>query len=1179
MTFTSGSSTGRSRLVHLAFFALLSACLMSIAWGAPAHAGMARPLTSASFGPSGTGAGEFDSVVGVAVDQKDGDVLVYDGAEGGRVYKFDASGEPVSFSALGTNEIEGAGAVNGSEGELAVDSSAGPDAGDIYVANDHVVRIYSAAGELLGELTGGGMCGVAVDGSGAVYVGSYPASVKKYVPVSNPVTDADETASMQGLNNVCNVAVDQVGDVYAATYFGGIARYEALQFGSLEAAGTTIDEDGRTLTVDSTGDLYANSATRIAEYDSSGTLLSSSGEGELNQSFGVAVNAAADALYAPVGKRVAIFGAVALLTDAITQAAGEIANTGATLNGSVNPDGTATTYQFEYGTEETYGSAAPVSPASVGSDSTVHALSTQLEGLLPNTVYHYRLRAINQNGYTLGADVSFRTTGPAEIEAETFSGVSSTQAHLDAKVRDFSQASTYHYEYGTTTAYGSSTTSSTLGGAEEEVEVSALLNGLQPGTAYHFRIVVENVHGVSHGPDATFTTLAPAASGLPDARVYEMVTSPDKENSNVYIPEYIGEISTSRTIFPFQVSPDGSRVTYSADPSAGGNGSSGGGGGNLYLATRSPTGWTHVNAQPLGDGTAVYQAFNEEVSIGFLDSCAKQQPVSPLAPAGYDDLYAYSVGAGNYTPLVTSTPPNRSKKAFGANDFQLDSHSCNQIAYAGSSTDGTHVVFEANDALTPQASINPPGEEENDIYDSVDGQLNLVNVLPSGAVDPDAVVGFPSPSSRFNFYRAVSTDGSRIFWTDLKDGNLYVREDSGTAEAHTVQVDAAVGAGGYYLTASKTGSLVFFGKAGDLYAFDTDTGQTADLTPTGQLLGVVDISDDGSYVYFAAEAALAGGATAGQPNLYLIKREGGTWGAPRFVATLASNDAPYIGNEEERGLWSSRVGQKVAQATPDGHTLVFQSYASLGGFQTGGEPEAYVYDSDSGQIDCASCDPSGEVSYGGRPLTVSENDEYRLRYVSSDGSRVFFNTSTALVPNDVNGHLDVYEWERQGSGGCDQARGCISLLSGGTSIMGSYLINIGANGDDVFIVTRAQLAAADQNENLDLYDVRADGVQPVSPPACTGAGCQGVPPAPPTFATPSSVTFNGVGNFPPAKTSAKTKSKEPTKAQRLAKALKVCAKKPKRKRAACRKQARKRYGAQVKINKAKSNHKGAKRHA
>jgi hypothetical protein len=86
-------------------------------------------------------------------------------------------------------------------------------------------------------------------------------------------------------------------------------------------------------------------------------------------------------------------------------------------------------------------------------------------------------------------------------------------------------------------------------------------------------------------------------------------------------------------------------------------------------------------------------------------------------------------------------------------------------------------------------------------------------------------------------------------------------------------------------------------------------------------------------------------------------------------------------------------------------------------------------------------------------------------------------------------------------------------LSGGTDRDQSFFLDASESGDDVFIDTRAKLVGSDEDDLFDVYDVRVDGYVPPAPPACTGTGCQGVPGAPPIFATPSSVTFEGVGNF------------------------------------------------------------------
>lgn len=92
-----------------------------------------------------------------------------------------------------------------------------------------------------------------------------------------------------------------------------------------------------------------------------------------------------------------------------TGAATAVTSSGATLNGTVNPEGAATTYQFEYGTSTSYGSVAPASPGSAGSGSTAVAESAPVSGLTASTGYHYRLDATNATGTTTGPDQAFTT--------------------------------------------------------------------------------------------------------------------------------------------------------------------------------------------------------------------------------------------------------------------------------------------------------------------------------------------------------------------------------------------------------------------------------------------------------------------------------------------------------------------------------------------------------------------------------------------------------------------------------------------------------------------------------------------------------------------------------------------------------------------------------------------------
>jgi hypothetical protein len=93
-----------------------------------------------------------------------------------------------------------------------------------------------------------------------------------------------------------------------------------------------------------------------------------------------------------------------------------VSQTVATFNGAVNPEGLATSAHFEYGLDPRYapGGGAVVydqsTPAQqVGSDSVEHPVSATLTGLLPNALYHVRLRATNGAGMDVGPDQTFMT--------------------------------------------------------------------------------------------------------------------------------------------------------------------------------------------------------------------------------------------------------------------------------------------------------------------------------------------------------------------------------------------------------------------------------------------------------------------------------------------------------------------------------------------------------------------------------------------------------------------------------------------------------------------------------------------------------------------------------------------------------------------------------------------------
>ena len=303
-----------------------------------------------------------------------------------------------------------------------------------------------------------------------------------------------------------------------------------------------------------------------------------------------------------------------------------------------------------------------------------------------------------------------------------------------------------------------------------------------------------------------------------------------------------------------------------------------------------------------------------------------------------------------------------------------------------------------------------------------------------------------------------------------------------------------------------------------LSATTTATFANTPLTTGGtEVQGVIGAGEDGSYVYFVAASKLASNtnsnketAQMGEDNLYVYHG-----GETRFLATLSEGDSRD---------WAASLGGRTAEVTPDGLGLTFMSSQSLTPYQTNGQAEVYAYEAESDGLFCASCSESGEPGSNGS-LTPSWSNTYVPRWMSDDGSRVFFDSGSALLPQDTDGRQDVYEWERDGAGSCTRQAGCVYLLSGGTNE--AAFIDASASGNDVFFVTNAQLVPEDTNEAPDLYDARVGGV-PLAPTSCSGTGCQGVPSPPPPFATPASVTFNGIGNFspsPPAIVKPKPKSK------------------------------------------------------
>ncbi len=535
--------------------------------------------------------------------------------------------------------------------------------------------------------------------------------------------------------------------------------------------------------------------------------------------------------------------------------------------------------------------------------------------------------------------------------------------------------------------------------------------------------------------------------------------------------------------------------------------------------------------------------------------------------------------------------------------------------FQGASRDLEHIVLSSSAQLT----ATPAPADGEGMYEWSNGSLQLLDQLPKGEEGPALLAGSGIGTIRgesgisMGVRNSVSDNGQRVVLEGGARGGqgVYLRETATAANpsGETIRLDVPQGVSGTsedprYMDASSDGSRIFFIDSGrltadaspsgeDLYEYDlyapvgqrlrdlsvpTGTGASANVT---MLIGA---SEDGSYVYFAAGGVLAPGAVEGECPFFSSQARPGCniyvshEGAVRLVAVVPSADG-YD--------WSPSLAQTspglFARVAPDGRWLAFESDGELTGYDPrdalSGRPDAevYVYGADAGELACASCDPTGARPIGrlrekeegldnhwaaarvswwtAVPKGYGSRAVHQPRYLSDSG-RVVFDSMGPLVPQDVNGVEDVYEWEPAGVGGCSstsatfsaRSGGCADLVSSGASPEPSEFIDASESGGDVFFRTLARLVPQDYDVAFDIYDAHeCTSAAPCSaaspqPPACdTEASCKAPPlPQPALYGSPASATFSGTGNQPsqsaPAVSGkAKAKRKSKGKAKRKGK--------------------------------------------
>ena len=956
----------------------------------------APPTTTCFFlNSSNKGAGNV-APESVAVEQSTHDVYVADSGNK-RITKFSSTGQflfmfgknvnttpgtPTPNLCTAVNLLEpgnvcGAGAAgNGATEFFTAPTSVIVDsANHVWVGDTARVIQFDSSGGYVSQapITGGGATkAVGIDPvSGDFYVKSASLTgVRRYTPSGTPVNILTEQVAKRlddspGLPEA--LVVDAAGNVYVGD------KTTPYRFMKFNPSGEQVGQFGAGQVIATPGSAGANP---LAIGNSAGALYVASSAGGANSAV----------------QRFSLPAPGPLPEDAH---ATNLLPTTATLAATLNPEGHATTYHFDYGTSDGYGQTAPTPPLTLPAGFNSAAVSTTLSHLLPATEYHFRLSATNncnsadpaQQCTVNGEDATFTTPPAVQVDAQWATDVASTSAILKAELDPLGVSAEWWLEYGTDEGYGASTVPASLGSGFGAVSVASPVTGLQPGTIYHYRFAARDVRdGVSytvHGEDRTITTqLSGLGFQLPDSRAWEMVSPPNKHSAflegaqqGIVQAAPDGEALAYISFNSIEAGPEGSRAPERS----------------TVLARRGPNGWRSKDMTPPHEPTTPNQAgfgieyklFNPDLSAGLLDP-RSGMALSPQASERTPYL-SQGVEPPTYTPLVTGKEGFANVPAgteFGGDVARV---ALGSVLLQGATADLSHVVLESKVALVA-------GAQANSIYEWSAGQLRPLSVLPGGAV-VTGVLG----SRQGTVKHAISEDGSRVFWSPgffTASTALYLRD---TVAGESVQLDVAQpGAEGsgaakpVFQGANPDGTVVYFtdtqqltegaGASGrDLYRCEiplgaaaqgcaslTDVSALAAGSPeSGEVLGLLSgLSEDGTQLYFVAKGVLDNSPNqmgqspvSGQPNLYFWQQGQGT----RFIATLSGEDR-YDWGQNGAG---DETRLLAATSSPSGRYLSFMSERGLTGYDnrdvSGGEAvqEAFRYDAAADRLACVSCNPSG----------------------------------------------------------------------------------------------------------------------------------------------------------------------------------------------------------------------------
>jgi hypothetical protein len=543
-------------------------------------------------GGTGSLKGEFSTPAGIAIDQSDGSVYVHDvanrrvqkfDADGNFLLMFGkgvnaGTGSPdVCTNAGAPTDVCQAGSAGVAAGQIGngnASTSGGrsnlavhPVTGDVFLGDpgaasgatqNRRVMQWNSAGVFVRAW------GFGIDTGATAFEVCTTASV-----CQGAVTAAGTGNGQFSVSQPVHIAVDGEGVVYVSdTNVGNrIIRFDSDEFA---VPGSALRDPILATDQVPAGPLFTAPTTGLALDSSSGNLLvardPSSGETRVQEIDpapvptladshavgaglttvqGIASNGPGDRLMLSYASTVPGQGLFYLDADGPTlpvlnvAPASGVGSDVATLHGSVDPNGYAD-YRFEYSTDGvnwTTPAGSPTPPSPLTGLSTINVAQTAT-GLKPNTLYRVRVVVTQAFGgdangpaptlLTESSELSFISDAVAPTVTTLPAASQDTSATLAGTINPNGSLTSYRFEWGTTTSYGSKmpVPDGFAGSSTNDQDILAPLTGLDPNKTYHYRLVATNPAGTTTGQDQEFHT-RPVATP-PPGRGYELVSPADK---------------------------------------------------------------------------------------------------------------------------------------------------------------------------------------------------------------------------------------------------------------------------------------------------------------------------------------------------------------------------------------------------------------------------------------------------------------------------------------------------------------------------------------------------------------------------------------------------------------------------------------------------------------------------